>query len=179
VRSFLLAAALVVVLPVIQVVVVNRLSLPGLGPDLVLAGVTAFALASRPTSGAVLGFAAGLAADLAPPADHSIGRHALVMCLAGWFCGRVPAEGTAGLRAGTAALAALGATLLDAALALVLGDEAAHHVLGGLPGALAWTVPCAVAAAVALSLLPRRRFGRAPSVSRAALRSPHIRGRHA
>ncbi|MEW9527350.1 rod shape-determining protein MreD [Microbispora sp. NPDC049125] len=174
-RTALLAVLLVVVLPVIQVAVVNRMGLPGGGPDLVLAGLVALAPLLRPTAGAVLGFAAGLAADVIPPADHSIGRLALVLCLAGWWCARVPADATAGSRAGAAALGALGATLLDGVLAGVLADDSWASVLGRMPGALAWTVPLA---AVAASLVPRRRrpFGRVPP---GAARSPYARGRHA
>lgn len=169
-RAFLLAAAFVILAPVVQAAVVN--GLPWGGPDLVLIGVVALAPMTR--HGALLGFAAGLAADIAPPADHTIGRHALVLCLAGWFLARIPSETPAGFglaaragrprRAGLrsapppvrAAPVALVAVLLDALLAVLLGDEPRDPVLASLPGSLAWTVLGAVAVSAVISLLPRR-----------------------
>ena len=41
----------------------------------------------RPGFGLVCGFAAGLAADLVPPADHEVGRWALVLTLVGYLAG--------------------------------------------------------------------------------------------
>src|SRR5215472_4472914 len=75
---------------VVQVSVLNRLLLPGGGvPDLVLVLVCALALASGPVSGMVIGFAAGLSLDLAPPGSAMVGQYALVFCLAGWAAGRL------------------------------------------------------------------------------------------
>lgn len=180
-RAILFATAILA--PVVQAAVVNRLFLPGGGPDLVLIGVIALAPLIR--HGALLGFVAGLAADIAPPADHSIGRHALVLCLAGWVCGAV------GTRRGrfpsatshpavaasvVAAPVALGAVLLDALLAAVLGDQPADAVLAGLPGTLAWTVPGALAISALLALRPRRRL---LSRRRPLAHRPGIRGRRA
>lgn len=156
-RAFLLAAA-VILAPVLQSAVVNRL--PGGGPDLTLIGVIALAPLVR--HGAVLGFAAGLAADIAPPADHSLGRHALVFCLAGWVCGTAVtrADRAARSRAAAAVLVAapvaLGAVLLDALLAALLSDQPAGAVLARLPGALGWTVPAAPVASAVITLLARR-----------------------
>jgi rod shape-determining protein MreD len=42
----------------------------------------------------LLGFAAGLALDLAPPADHTAGRWALALVVVGYVAGRVRQEGT-------------------------------------------------------------------------------------
>ncbi|OPG05110.1 rod shape-determining protein MreD, partial [Microbispora sp. GKU 823] len=94
-KAVVLSVLVVLVAPVLQVAVVNGLSLPGGGPDVVLVGVIALAPRLRPGAGAFLGFAAGLAADIAPPADHTIGRLALVLCLVAWVCARVTADGTA------------------------------------------------------------------------------------
>jgi rod shape-determining protein MreD len=80
----LLTAALV-----LQLTVVNRLRLPGSGPDLVLLTVVALALYSGPAAGAVTGFGAGLALDLAPPGSYLIGEYALVFCVIGYLCGRL------------------------------------------------------------------------------------------
>jgi rod shape-determining protein MreD len=49
----------------------------------------------------VLGFAAGVLLDLAPPADHVAGRWALALVVVGYLAGRVRPD------AGTSALAAL------------------------------------------------------------------------
>ena len=74
---------------VVQVTVVNRLPLPGSAyPGLVLLVVTAIAVATGPTAGAVAGFAGGLMLDVAPPAAHYAGQDALVFCLAGFAAAR-------------------------------------------------------------------------------------------
>ena len=92
-RKALTAAVLAVALfaaVVIQLTVVNRLPLPGAAaPDLVLLLVTAIAVTTSPLSGAVTGFAGGLALDVAPPAAHYAGEYALVFCLAGYAAARV------------------------------------------------------------------------------------------
>ena len=72
----------------VQLVVMSRLPLPGVAPDLVLVAVVALALTCGSlTTGGVCGFCAGLALDMAPPADHVIGRTALVLCLVGYAAG--------------------------------------------------------------------------------------------
>ena len=83
----LVAAVLVVVAVVLQVTVLARLPLPGATPDLLLLVVVALALAHGPAFGLGVGFGAGLAADLAPPADHEVGRWALVLTLVGYLAG--------------------------------------------------------------------------------------------
>ena len=92
-RKAITAAVLAVALfaaVVIQLTVVNRLPLPGAAaPDLVLLLVTAIAVTTSPLSGAVTGFAGGLALDVAPPAAHYAGEYALVFCLAGYAAARV------------------------------------------------------------------------------------------
>jgi rod shape-determining protein MreD len=75
---------------VIQLTVVNRLPLPGAtAPDLVLLFVAAIAVNTSPATGAVTGFAGGLALDVAPPAAHYVGEYALVFCLVGYAAARV------------------------------------------------------------------------------------------
>jgi rod shape-determining protein MreD len=74
---------------ILQLTAVNRLPLPGSAqPDLVLLLVTAIAVASTPLTGALTGFAGGLAVDVAPPAAHYAGEYALVFCLAGYGAAR-------------------------------------------------------------------------------------------
>jgi rod shape-determining protein MreD len=74
---------------VVQLTLVNRLPLPGsAAPDLVLLLVTAIAVVTGPATGALAGFAGGLALDVAPPAAHHAGEYALVFCLAGYGAAR-------------------------------------------------------------------------------------------
>jgi rod shape-determining protein MreD len=85
--------ALLVTALLLQLTVLDLLPLPGgVAPDLVLLVVVAIALTGGPLPGLVAGFAAGLALDLAPPADHTIGAYALVFCLTGYACGRAAGE---------------------------------------------------------------------------------------
>jgi rod shape-determining protein MreD len=88
-RRSLLATAVVLTALLLQAVVVNRLPLPGSGPDLAVLVVLAFALGAGPTYGVVLGFCTGLAADVLPPADHTLGRLALAYAVVGYLAGLV------------------------------------------------------------------------------------------
>ena len=76
----------------VQVTLLSRLELPGATPDLVLLVVLGLGLAHGPVFGLGAGFGAGLAADLVPPADHEVGRWALVLTLVGYFAGLARAE---------------------------------------------------------------------------------------
>ena len=91
-NRMLLSATLIVVALVIQVSVLARLQLPGAVPDLLLLVVLGLALVYGHVGGALIGFAAGLLADLAPPADHAAGRYALVLCVIGYLAGLVKPE---------------------------------------------------------------------------------------
>ncbi|HET6910377.1 MAG TPA: rod shape-determining protein MreD [Mycobacteriales bacterium] len=86
-RRPLLAVAVLLTALLLQVDVVNRLRLPGGHPDLILIGVVSLALVGGPTYGTVVGFAAGFFADILPPADHTIGRLALVYAVVGYAAG--------------------------------------------------------------------------------------------
>ncbi|WP_017583470.1 rod shape-determining protein MreD [Nocardiopsis valliformis] len=116
-----------------QATVVNRLPFEwGPGPDLVLAVVVAVALTTSPAAAAGCGFAAGLAMDVLPPAEHPMGRYALVLCLAAYVLALLRANtglgGSAG--AGISAWTALGITAVTAVgvgvgyafVGLVMGD---------------------------------------------------------
>ncbi|TQS27542.1 rod shape-determining protein MreD [Microbispora sp. KK1-11] len=83
----LLAALLLFVALVLQVSVVNRLLLSW-APDLVLLTVAALATRRGPVPGAVIGFCGGLAYDLLPPSNHTLGQYALVLCALGYAAGR-------------------------------------------------------------------------------------------
>ena len=138
VNRILLSVPLVVVALVIQVSVLARLHLPGAVPDLLLLTVLGLAMVYGHGGGALVGFAAGLLADLAPPADHAAGRYALVLCVTGYFAGLVkPENGRLKSATGPMAVvvaAAIGSTLLYAGVGALVGDTAARHV--GLPGLL-------------------------------------------
>ncbi|MFI0979361.1 rod shape-determining protein MreD [Streptomyces sp. NPDC021093] len=136
-NRILLSATLVVVALVVQVTVLARLQLPGAVPDLTLLVVLGLAFVYGHVSGALIGFGAGLLADLAPPADHAAGRYALVLCVIGYLAGLVKPE-NGRLRSATGPMlvvvaAAIGSTLLYAGVGALVGDTAARHVgLGGL-----------------------------------------------
>ena len=124
-RRALLAAAAILAAVLIQVTVLNNLPFPGgAGPDLVLVVVVAMALASGPLDGAIIGFAAGLALDIAPPASNLLGQSALVFCLVGYGCGRlrVALERSAWLPVAGVALGAAAGEALYALVGLIFGE---------------------------------------------------------
>ncbi|NUW43164.1 rod shape-determining protein MreD [Nonomuraea rhodomycinica] len=85
-----MTALLIVPLAVlVQVILVNRVPLPGGGsPDLVLLAVTGVAMARGPVTGAVIGFCAGLLVDVMPPAAHLMGLYAFTLAVIGYVAGR-------------------------------------------------------------------------------------------
>ena len=132
VNRILLSTALIVVALVIQVSVLARLHLPGAVPDLMLLTVLGLAMVYGHVGGALVGFGAGLLADLAPPADHAAGRYALVLCVVGYCAGLIKPE-NGRLKSATGPMlvvvaAALGSTLLYAGVGALVGDTAARHV---------------------------------------------------
>jgi rod shape-determining protein MreD len=85
-----LVLTLVILLAVaLQVAVFSALSFDGVVPNLALLVVVAAALVRGPEFAAGLGFLGGLAIDLAPPADHVLGRWALALVVVGYLAGRV------------------------------------------------------------------------------------------
>jgi rod shape-determining protein MreD len=142
-RLFAAVALVLTVLP-LQYAVVGRLPLPGVGPDLLLVAVAAVALTGGPSTGLVFGFAAGLVADLAPPADHTVGRLALAYCLAGYVAGLLADEA---VRSALAPMAVVGlagvvAVLLYAVVGALLGDVriTAGALARGLPSSVLYDV---------------------------------------
>ena len=121
-RTLIVVAALAAAL-LVQLTIVNGLALPGGGaPDLVLLCVVAIGLTGGPQAGLIAGFCAGLALDLAPPANQLIGQYALVFCLVGYACGRLRFTLTrsAVLALASAAGVAVAGEILVACLVLVL-----------------------------------------------------------
>ncbi|MER6672913.1 rod shape-determining protein MreD [Streptomyces sp. NPDC000983] len=132
VNRILLSSSLVVVALMLQVSVLARLHLPGAVPDLLLLTVLGLAMVYGHVGGALIGFGAGLLADLAPPADHAAGRYALVLCVIGYLAGLIKPE-NGRLKSATGPMlvvvgAAIGSTLLYAGVGALVGDTAARHV---------------------------------------------------
>ncbi|MFD7907318.1 rod shape-determining protein MreD [Kitasatospora sp. NPDC059722] len=152
---------------ILQVSVFGRLQLPGATPDILLLVVVGLAMVYGPSGGCVVGFCAGLLADLAPPSDHAIGRYALVLCLMGYAAGLLRPEHGRQRSVSSALLvvaaAAVASTLLYAMVGALVGDTAARHVgLGGLViSALLYDLLLAPFV-VPLVMLLGRRFGRDP-----------------
>lgn len=122
-RRAVLSVILLAVALMLQLTFVNRLPLPGgesgAGPDLVLLVVVALALLASPATGAVTGFFAGLALDLAPPGSYLLGEYALVLCLVGYMCGRI--RGLTGSSAVLTILAAMAAAAVGEGMSALLG----------------------------------------------------------
>jgi rod shape-determining protein MreD len=127
----LVALAAVVVALVLQVSVFPHVAWEGIVPNLVLLVVVGAALTRGPQFATVLGFVAGVALDLAPPADHVAGRWALALVVVGYVAGRVHQEqqyrlGGAGATAvvATVAVCSFVGTSVFALTGLVLGEAA-------------------------------------------------------
>ena len=122
----LVALAAVVVALVLQVTVFPHLAWEGIVPNLVLLVVVAAALTRGPQVAAVLGFVAGVALDLAPPADHVAGRWALALVLVGYVAGRVHQEQrpTATAVVATVGVSSFVGTSVFALTGLLLGETA-------------------------------------------------------
>jgi len=155
-----LTAVLVVVALALQVTFLSRLPLPGATPDLVLLVVVATALSGGPTVGLLTGFAAGLALDLVPPADHEVGRWAFVLTVVGYLSGLAQAESrrSAFVPLVVVAAAAVGSVLLYAGLGALLDDPNVtwSAVTGLLPTALVYDVVLSAFAVPAVLALSRR-----------------------
>jgi rod shape-determining protein MreD len=115
----------VLVAVVLQTALLDRLPFPGgSAPDLVLVLVVTLALASGPVDGMLIGFGAGLALDVAPPASNLLGLHALVFCLVGYGCGRLrgPLERSSWLPLAVVALGVAAGEALYALVGMIFGD---------------------------------------------------------
>ena len=123
---WLAALAAVVVALVVQVSLFPHLAWNGIVPNLCLLVVVAAALTVEAPFALVLGFAAGLTLDLAPPADHVAGRWALALTIAAFLAARVrqDVKPTALAVVGTVAAASFVATSLFALSGVLLSDPA-------------------------------------------------------
>jgi len=120
-----LTAFLVVSLAlVLQVSLFPHLAWQGIVPNLCLLVVVGAALTRGPQAAIVLGFLAGVALDLAPPADHVAGRWALALVIVGYVAGRVRQDvrPTAVAVVGTVAASSFIGTSVFAITGLILRD---------------------------------------------------------
>jgi rod shape-determining protein MreD len=139
-----LVVALVLLAVLLDSVVFAPLDLPGAPPNVLVLVVAALALVFGPVGGSFVGFWAGFAADVLPPADHLIGRYALVLCLVGYLVGLLREEvGDSVLLALVCVAVAAGlATVLYGLLGGVLGDDrvGARSLLTSIPYSIAYDV---------------------------------------
>jgi rod shape-determining protein MreD len=136
-----LAVCLAVVL---QVSVFPHLAWQGIVPNLCLLVVVGAALTRGPQFAAVLGFVAGVALDLAPPADHVAGRWALALVVVGYLAGRMRQDvrPTAMAVVATVAASSFVGSSIFAISGLVLRDPAldVSGQLGVILVAVGWDV---------------------------------------
>ena len=121
------AAALVAFALVLQVAVFPHLAWQGIVPNFCLLVVVAAALVRGPSFAATLAFFAGLLLDLAPPADHVVGRWALALVVVGYVAGlmRQDTRASATTVVATVAVSSLLGTSIYALSGIVLGDTVA------------------------------------------------------
>ena len=140
----LVAMVAVGVALILQVSVFPHFAWDGIVPNLCLLVVVGAALTRGPQFAAVLGFCAGVALDLAPPADHVAGRWALALLVVGYVAGRVrrDTQPTAGTVVATVAASSFVGTSVFALSGLVLRDPAVGipDVLEVIVGAVVWDV---------------------------------------
>ena len=124
VRSAIAVVAIVVAL-VLQVSVFPHVAWHGIVPNLCLLVVVGAALTIDAPAAMVLGFVAGVALDLVPPADHVAGRWALALTVVAFLAARVRQDvrPTAVAVVGTIAAASFVGTSVFALTGIVLGES--------------------------------------------------------
>ena len=120
-----IAMAVVSVALVLQVSLFPHVAWQGVVPNLCLLVVVAAALTINAPSAMLLGFAAGVALDLVPPADHVAGRWALALTVVAFLAARVrqDVKPTATAVVGTVAAASFVGTSIFALTGLLLGES--------------------------------------------------------
>ena len=120
-----IALVAVVVALVLQVSLFPHLAWQGVVPNLCLLVVVAAAMTINAPSALLLGFVAGVALDLAPPADHVAGRWALALTVVAFLAVRVRQDvrPTAVAVVATVAAASFVGTSIFALTGLLLGDS--------------------------------------------------------
>lgn len=123
-RQIAVAVLAVVLAIALELTIFARLDFPGATPPLLVVVVCALAMSMGPIPGAIIGFGAGLAMDVAPPNDGLIGLNALVLLVVGFSVGYLyyAAERPVLLTLGVVALAAGAVPLAVAAVSATLGS---------------------------------------------------------
>jgi len=138
------AFAVVSLALVLQVSLFPHFAWQGIVPNLCLLVVVGAALTRGPQFAVVLGFLAGVALDLAPPADHVAGRWALALVVVGYVAGRVrqDVKPTAVAVVATVAASSFIGTSLFAITGMVLRDPLldVSHLLQVILVAVLWDV---------------------------------------
>lgn len=138
------ALAMVVLALVLQVTVFPHVAWSGIVPNLCLLVVVGAALARGAQFAVLLGFAAGVLLDLAPPADHVAGRWALALVVVGYVAGRVRRDvrPTASAVVATVAASSFVGTSVFAITGLVLRDPllGVGQLLEVIAVAMVWDV---------------------------------------
>jgi rod shape-determining protein MreD len=91
-----LATLFLLVAVTVQTSVLTNIAVAGVTADLTLIVVIALALSRGAEWGAITGFAGGLLLDIVPPADHTAGRWALALAIAGYVAGLIRRETSSG-----------------------------------------------------------------------------------
>lgn len=143
-RTRFAAALAILTALLLQVCLLDRLGLWGTAPGLLLVVVVGFALAEGPLFGCVLGFCAGLLADVVPPADHPLGWLALGFCAAGYLAGTFadPSRRSAFTPMVAVAVAAIVTTFEYAVVGVLVGDPriSAYAIARVLPASILYDV---------------------------------------
>lgn len=184
-RRVATCAVLVPVLVLLQLMLVDRLSLPGGGvPDVALLAVIAVGLTQGPAAGMLVGFCTGLCLDLAPPGGHLAGQSALTFCAAGYTCGRLEnwLKRSSPRLLAAALTGAIAAEGLQAAVGLLAGEPGASMpaVRHALPPAVLYDMlltPVVLFAAVLAGRWRDRQAGSPVLGAKPAVVVPVTRGR--
>ncbi len=139
-RQILLIATVLFLAVLLQTTLLNRIPFPGTTPELLPVLVIAFAMAYGRIPGAVIGFAAGLLMDIAPPGNGPVGISALILVVIGFVAGAYTdaRDRTLVLIISVTAASSAGLTFVTAALESILGsprvpwDQLAGVTLAGV-----------------------------------------------
>lgn len=128
---------------VLQVSLFPYFAWHGIVPNLCLLVVVGAALTINAPAAMLLGFAAGVALDLVPPADHVAGRWALALTVVAFLAARVrqDVKPTAGAILATVAAASFIGTSIFAFTGLLLGEGGSvPNILQVIATAVLWDV---------------------------------------
>ncbi len=139
----LLAVAAISLALVLQVSLFPHFAWHGIVPNLCLLVVVGAALSVNAPSAMMLGFAAGVALDLAPPADHVAGRWALALTVVAFLAARVRQDVKPTVTAviATVAAASFIGTSIFALTGILLGEgQSVPELLQVIAVAVLWDV---------------------------------------